>query len=242
MGKKTMKKILASIKRADQDFNMIKEGDKIALGISGGKDSLVLLKALSLYRYMSKVKYELEAITIDMGFEKIDWSPIEKYCDDLGLAYSVKNTDISSIVFDIRNEKNPCSLCSKLRKGALNNLAIERGCRTIALGHHRDDIIETFFLSMFYEARFKTIKAKTYLDRKDISLIRPLIYVLEEDIENLVRYEKLPIIKNPCPVDGATKREDIKKLLRTLSQDIPQVQEQIFSAISKSSILKESTS
>ncbi|NLI60246.1 MAG: tRNA 2-thiocytidine(32) synthetase TtcA [Clostridiales bacterium] len=231
-----MKRILGCLRRAVEDFNMINEGDRIAVGVSGGKDSLVLLKALRLYQYMSPVKYELEAITLDMGFEDADWSGVKDFCQDLGVPYTIKKTQISTIVFDIKKEKNPCSLCANLRRGALHNQALELGCKKVALGHHREDVIETLFLSMFYESRLNTFSPVTYLDRKDITLIRPLIYAPEPEIKKAVQVHNIPVVFNPCPANGETKRQYIKNLLQDISGDIPNVQEQILGALKKTHV------
>lgn len=231
-----MKKILGCLRRAVEDFNMIDEDDRIAVGVSGGKDSLILLKALRLYQFMSPVKYELEAISLDMGYEESDWSEVGRYCKDLGIPYTLKNTNIGTIVFDIRQEKNPCSLCAKLRRGALHNAALELGCKKVALGHHREDVIETLFLSMFYEGRLNTFSPVTYLDRKDITLIRPIIYAPEPEIKRAVKRHDIPVVFNPCPANGKTKREYIKNLLQDISKDIPNVQEQILNALKKTHV------
>ncbi|MGI5852257.1 MAG: tRNA 2-thiocytidine(32) synthetase TtcA [Clostridiales bacterium] len=233
-----MKKILGCLRRAVEDFNMIEEGDRIAVGVSGGKDSLILLKALRLYQYMSPVKYELEAITLDMGYEGTDWTEVGDYCRELDIPYTLKETNIAKIVFDVRQEKNPCSLCANLRRGALNNTALELNCKKVALGHHREDVIETLFLSMFYEGRFNTFSPVTYLDRKDINLIRPMVYVPEADIKKAVSRHDIPVVFNPCPANGYTKREYIKNLLHDISGDIPNVHEQILSALKKSKVRK----
>ena len=231
-----MKKILGCLRRAVEDFNMINEGDRIAVGVSGGKDSLILLKALRLYQFMSPVKYELEAITLDMGYEGADWSGVRRYCEDLDIPYTLRDTKIGPIVFETRQEKNPCSLCAKLRRGALHNTALELGCKKVTLGHHREDVIETLFLSMFYEGRLNTFSPVTYLDRKDITLIRPLIYVPEPEIKKAVKRHAIPVVFNPCPANGETKREYIKNLLQDIAKDIPNVQEQILGALKKTHV------
>ena len=192
-----MKKILGCLRRAVENHNMISEGDRIAVGISGGKDSLILLKALRLYQFMSPVKYTLKAITLDLGYKDTDWSKIKCFCKELGIPYIIKHTHIAEIVFESGNEKNPCSLCANLRRGALHNAALGLGCKKVALGHHREDVVETLFLSLFYEARFKTFSPVTYLDRKDITLIRPLIYVPEPEIEKITGHHNIPIVDNP---------------------------------------------
>ena len=177
-----MQRLLSYVRRAVQDYDMIQDGDRIAVGISGGKDSLTLLMALKgLQRFYPK-KFEIEAITVSLGFEGMDFSPIQKFCDELGVHYSIVDTQIGEIIFDARKEKNPCALCSKMRKGALNNKVEELGCNKIALGHNRDDVIETFFMSLFYEGRIHCFSPYTFLSKKKIASIRPLIYVPEKDV------------------------------------------------------------
>lgn len=229
-----MKRILGCLRKAVEDFNMISEGDRIAVGISGGKDSLILLKALKLYQFFSPVPYELEAITLTMGFDGFDLSGIKGYCQELGVPYTVKHTQIGKIVFEVRQEKNPCSLCAKMRRGALHNTALELGCNKIALGHHREDVIETLFLSLFYEGRFNTFQPVTYLDRKKITLIRPLVYAPESDIKGAVKRHRIPVVKSPCPISGHTRREYMKMLLEKIKVDIPNVNEQILTALKNS--------
>ncbi|NLN40616.1 MAG: tRNA 2-thiocytidine(32) synthetase TtcA [Clostridiales bacterium] len=236
--KDRVKKILGCLRKAVEDFNMIEDGDRIAVGVSGGKDSLLLLKTLKLYQFMSTVRYELEAITLDMGFEDADWSKVKDFCKSLGVPYTIKETKIATIVFDIRKEKNPCSLCAKLRRGALHNTALELGCKKVALGHHREDVIETLFLSLFYEGRFNTFSPVTYLDRKDITLIRPMVYAPEPEIKKAVKRHNIPVVFNPCPANGETKRQYIKNLLLDISKDIPNVQEQILGALKKTHVRK----
>ncbi len=205
-----MRKILSSMRRAIQDYNMISPNDKIAVGVSGGKDSLALLCALAAYRKFSEIPFEVMGITLNLGFDGVAYSSVASLCEKIGVEYVVKNTDIAQIIFDIRQEKNPCSLCSKMRRGALNDLAIEHGCNKVALGHHNEDVIETFFLSLFYEGRLNCFSPVTYLSRTDINVIRPFIYTSEGDIKGYARRTNLPIVHNPCPMDGASKRNDIK--------------------------------
>ncbi len=226
-----MKKILGCIRRADQDFSMIQEGDRIAVGISGGKDSLTLLKALRLYQYFSKTPFQLEAITLTMGLEPFDLSGVERLCADLEIPYTVRHTKIGKIIFEERKEKNPCSLCANMRRGALHNVASELGCNKVALGHHREDVIETFFLSLFYEGRLNTFSPVTYLTRKKITLIRPMVYVPEKEIISYAKKEELPVVHNPCPANGFTKRQYMKDLMASLSRDIPRVKEQVIGAL-----------
>ena len=208
-----MKKILGPLRRAVEKYEMIRPGDRIAVGLSGGKDSTALLVAMKRFQYFSPVPFELEGITLDMGFGGMDFEPLVQLCAELDIPYTIKKTQIGPIVFEARQEKNPCALCARMKRGALHDLAIERGCRKIALGHHADDAIETFFLSLFYEGRINTFSPVTYLDRKDITLIRPLIFVKEKDIIYNPEIKELPVIKSTCPADGHTKREDMKDMI-----------------------------
>ncbi|HOA81171.1 MAG TPA: tRNA 2-thiocytidine biosynthesis TtcA family protein, partial [Defluviitaleaceae bacterium] len=199
-----LQNLLSFVRRAVDDYNMIQDGDRIAIGISGGKDSLALLLALrGLQRFYPK-KFELEAITISLGFDNFDLDGVKKLCDEIGVRYTIKNTDIAQVVFDERKEKNPCSLCSKMRKGALNDVAKSLNCNKVALGHNKDDVIQTLLLSMFYEGRIYTFSPVSYLDRTDLYTIRPLIYVPEKGIINFSQKEGLPIVISPCPADGNT--------------------------------------
>ncbi len=213
-----MKKILSAMRRGVQDYNMIAEGDKIAVGISGGKDSLALLCALANYRKFSDISFDIIGITIDMGFEGMDFGPVKKLCEEIGVEYHIKKTEISEIL-KIREEKNPCSLCARMRRGALNDLAKELGCSRVALGHHNEDVIETFFLSLFYEGRLSSFSPVTYLSRADLYVIRPFIYVEEADIRGYARRSELPVVKNLCPMDGVSKRQDMKDFINKKSKD-----------------------
>ncbi len=226
-----MEKLVGMIRRAIDEYNMVEEGEKIAVGVSGGKDSLVLLKALErLSRYHPK-KFTVCGITLDMGYGS-DYSPIQRMCDELGIEYVIKKTNFKEIIFDIRHEKNPCSLCAKMRRGALNDAAIENGCRKIALGHHNDDVLETFFLSLLYEGRIHCFAPVTYLSRMDVWQIRPMIYVRERDIRGVVRREDIPVVHNPCPANGLTKRQDMKELIARLEkQTTPGLRKRLFTAI-----------
>lgn len=226
-----MKKILGPLRRAVEKYEMIRPGDRIAVGLSGGKDSTALLVAMKRFQYFSPVPFELEGITLDMGFGGMDFEPLVQLCADLNIPYTIKKTQIGPIVFEARQEKNPCALCARMKRGALHDLAIERGCRKIALGHHADDAIETFFLSLFYEGRINTFSPVTYLDRKDITLIRPLIFVKEKDIIYNPEVKELPVIKSTCPADGHTKREDMKDMMNELRKTIPELDDRILKAI-----------
>lgn len=226
-----MKKILGPLRRAVEKHEMIRPGDRIAVGLSGGKDSTALLVAMKRFQYFSPVPFELEGITLDMGFGGMDFEPLVQLCAELDIPYTIKKTQIGPIVFEARQEKNPCALCARMKRGALHDLAIERGCRKIALGHHADDAIETFFLSLFYEGRINTFSPVTYLDRKDITLIRPLIFVKEKDIIYNPEIKELPVIKSTCPADGHTKREDMKDMMKELRKTIPELDDRILKAI-----------
>jgi len=226
-----MKRILGRIRKACFDYSMIKDGDKIAVGVSGGKDSMVLLYALKLYQQFSTEKFEMCGIAIDPGFDNFDLSEITTFCKEKDIPLNIIKTDIYEIVFNIRKEKNPCALCANLRRGALHNAMEKLGCNVLALGHHRDDVVETFMLSMLYEGRLKTFKPKTYLDRRKIHVIRPMIYLFEQEIKSAHKEYNLPLVESPCPVDKTTKRQEMKDLLKTLYKDIPQSKNNLFQVI-----------
>jgi len=226
-----MKEILGCIRRADQDFGMIKAGDKVAVGVSGGKDSLLLLYAMALYRKFCPEPFELEALTLTMGMEPFDVSGIRELCDRLEVPYIVRETEIGKVIFEERKEKNPCSLCAKMRRGALNELCVERGINKLALGHHRDDAEETLLLSLFYEGRLHTFQPVTYLSRTGITQIRPMLYISEKNIIHQARVLNLPVVKSPCPADGYTKRQDMKELLDYICRKIPNARDQMLSAL-----------
>lgn len=227
----TTQQMLSPFRRAITKYNMIKDGDKIAVGVSGGKDSVTLLKLLAEYKKFSPEKFELIAITVDLKFNGVpmDTSPIQTLCDELGVEYFVETTDIGQIVFDERKEKSPCSLCSKMRKGALYNLALEKGCNKVALGHHKDDLIDTLFLSLFYEGRLSTFAPKLLLDRTGLILIRPLVFTNEIDITPYAK--TLPVVKSKCPVNKLTKREKIKDIAKIIQKEIPKLREMVFTAL-----------
>ena len=235
-GTRAMQKILSYMRRAVDDYNMINDGDKIAVGVSGGKDSLTLLAGLAAMRRFYPKKYDITAITLDLGYKDMDFSPIAKMCDELNVEYKLIHTDIREIVFDIRKEENPCSLCAKLRRGALNTAAIEAGCRKVALGHHNEDVNETFLLSLIFEGRLGCFSPVTYLDRMDVHLIRPLIYTPEAYIKGYAKQANLPIVKNRCPADGNTRRQDVKELMNKLNKEYPGLKERMFGAVKRSSI------
>ena len=228
-----MQKIIGAMRRAINDFSLIKNGDTVAVGVSGGKDSIALLTALSLYRRYSPEKFDLMGISIDVGFPegKDGLKKIKEYSESLGTPFFVEETDIAQIVFEERKEKSPCSLCSKMRRGALNTSAIKHGANVVALGHHADDILDTFLLSFIYEGRLSTFKPYTYLDRTGVAVIRPFVYVQEGDIRGASRRLNFPIYKNPCPEDKHTEREYMKSLVDNITEDIPIARDRMISAI-----------
>ncbi|MDO4344940.1 MAG: ATP-binding protein [Eubacteriales bacterium] len=226
-----LQQLLSLTRKAVDEYQMIEEGDRIAIGISGGKDSLTLLYALhGLHRFYPK-KFDIEAVTVDLGHPDFDLTKIHQLCGELNVPYTVVKTQIASIIFDERKESNPCSLCAKMRKGALNEAVRERGCNKVAYAHHRDDIIETMLLSLIFEGRFHSFSPRTYLDRMDLTVIRPLMFVSEADVIGFQNKYQLPVAKSHCPADGFTKREYAKQLLRQLNLEFPGVKERMFSAV-----------
>ena len=231
-----LQRLLSLTRQAVDDYALIDSGDKIAVGISGGKDSLTLLYALhGLKRFYPK-EFELSAITVDLGFENFDLSPVRSLCSELSVPFTVVPTDIGKILFETRKESNPCALCAKMRKGALNETAKQMGCNKIAYAHHRDDLIETMLFSLIYEGRFYAFSPKTFLDRTELTVIRPMIYVSEADVIGFKNRFSLPVCKNPCPVDGKTKREYVKQLTKQLNLQAPGVKERLFHAITEGNI------
>ena len=228
-----MQKMLSYVRRAVDQYHMIEDGDVIAVGVSGGKDSLALLATFTNLRRFYPKKFVLKAITLEMGYEEMDFTPVAELCKKLDVEYITRQTDIKTIVFDIRQEENPCSLCAKMRRGALNDTAKQCGCNKVALGHHYDDVIETVMMSLLYEGRFNCFLPMTYLNRRDITVIRPMIYAPEAYIKSLVRRLELPVVHNPCPADGNTKREEIKQLIRTLEHQNHGVRQRIFGAVQR---------
>jgi tRNA(Ile)-lysidine synthetase-like protein len=231
-----LQKITGQARRSIDDYNMIEEGDKIAIGLSGGKDSITLLHVLyTLKRYYPK-KFEMIAITIHPGNQNFKTDKLEKMCKDIGVEYIVYKSNITDVVFNIRKEKNPCSLCANMRRGMLNSIAIEHGCTKIALGHHSDDVIETFLMSIFLNGKIHSFSPVTYLSRSNLKVIRPLIYTKEKDIFSLAKKNNFPVIGSCCQKDGFTKREYMKDLIKTLKKDIPKVKENLMGAIIRSEI------
>jgi len=221
------------MRRAISDYNMIEPGDKIAVGLSGGKDSIMLLLALNKLRSFFPQKFEIVAVCLSLGFDGYDTEPLEKLCNNNEIDFVREDTHIGTIVFDVRKETNPCSLCANMRRGALNNAAIELGCNKVALGHHYDDVIDTFFLSLLYEGRIHTFSPVTYLGRKNLHVIRPLVYVPEVEIKSFVRKNNIPIVKNPCPANCQTSRQYIKDLIKNLCAQDPIIKTRVFGAIKR---------
>lgn len=226
-----LQQLLSYTRKAVDEYAMIEDGDKIAVGISGGKDSLTLLYALhGLKRFYPK-KFEICAITVDLGHKDFKIEPLIELCKELDVPYEIVKTDIAEIIFDERLETNPCSLCAKMRKGALNEKAKEMGCNKVAYAHHKDDIIETMLLSLIFEGRFHSFSPKTYLDRMDLTVLRPMMYVPEVDVIGFQHRYDLPVVKSKCPVDGHTKRQYVKDLLKDLNTEHPGTKNRMFTAI-----------
>lgn len=226
-----MSSILGALRRTIQEYDLIKPGDRIAVGLSGGKDSTALLWALKKYQSFSPVPFELEAITISKGFENMDLSPMVRFCSELGVPYSIEETDIARIVFDIRQEKNPCSLCATLRRGALAQVMNRQGLNVLALGHHADDALETLLMNMLYTGKISTFEIKSHLTRSDITMIRPLIGSSEKEVIGLVRQLGLPVIPSPCPANENTKREETRQLLKNIYRSIPNARASLLTAL-----------
>ncbi len=222
---------LSYVRRAIDDYDMIADGDKIAVGISGGKDSLTLLYALQGLRRFYPKRFDIHAVTVDLGFRNLNLDQIEDLCRELEVAYTIIKTDIAEVIFQERKEENPCSLCAKMRKGALNQTIKELGCQKVAYAHHKDDVVETMLMSLIFEGRIHTFAPVTYLDRTELTVIRPLMYMNEADVIGFVNKHNVPVVKSPCPADGYTKREYVKNLLRQLNLENPGVKERMFTAI-----------
>ena len=230
------KRLLSYVRRAVEDYNMIRPNDVIAVGVSGGKDSLSLLYALAQLRRFYPVPFYLTAITVDMGFPGTDYSRIQALCAELNVPYHIVPTEISRIIFDVRKEKNPCSLCSKMRRGALHKAAKSLGCTAVALGHHFDDVVDTFMLNLFFEGRLGCFQPVTYLSRSDLYVIRPLLYLPEKDIRYFTSRASLPVVPSACPANGNTERAAMKELLTRLEKDNKGLRYRIFGAIQRGKI------
>ncbi len=231
-----LQQVFSYVRKAVDDYDMIQENDKIAIGISGGKDSLTLLYALhGLQRFYPK-HFSIRAVTVDLGFQNLNLDEIKALCRSLEVEYHIVETDIAKIIFEDRKETNPCSLCAKMRKGALNDAVKAIGCNKVAYAHHKDDVVETMVMSLIFEGRFHTFSPVTYLDRTGLTVIRPLLYMNEADVIGFINKYQVPVVKSPCPADGNTKREYIKELLKHLNQENPGVKERMFTAIHSSTL------
>ena len=232
-----MNRILSLVRRCVEDYEMIAPNDRVAVGVSGGKDSLMLLTALAKLREFYPIPFEVEAITLDMGHADgrpgMDFTPVARYCEELGVPYTLITSEIHHIIFDVRKEKNPCSMCAKMRRGALNQALLDRNLTKLALGHHYDDAVETFLMSLLYEGRISCFQPVTKLDRTGITQIRPMLYIHEKTVDNFARSAHLPVLQNRCPADKHTKREEIKALVYTLSQTYPDLKERVFGAMQR---------
>jgi len=228
-----MQHLMGLVRRCVDDYNMIEEGDRIAVGVSGGKDSLALLVLLAGLRQYYPKKFELQAITVDMGRPDMDFTPVEQLCERLQVPYTRVRTQISDIVFNARQEKNPCSMCAKMRRGALHDAMKAAGCNKVALGHHYDDAVETFLLSLFYEGRLSCFQPVTWLSRMEVTQIRPMLYVGEKAVEGFSRRMDLPVVVNTCPADKNTKRQEVKDLLAVLQKQYPDLKTKIFGAMQR---------
>ena len=227
-----MQQLMGMVRRCIDDYRMISPGDKIAVGISGGKDSMVLLRLLAALREYYPAPFELTAITVDMGFG-MDFSPVEELCRSLNVPFHRVQTEIAKIIFDYRKEKNPCSMCSKMRRGALNQALLDQGFTKVALGHHYDDAVETFMMSLIFEGRISCFQPVTYLDRTGVTQIRPLLYLTESMVRRFAEEQELPIVQNRCPADKNTKREEIKGLIAELRKSYPDIKDRVFGAMQR---------
>lgn len=228
-----MQRILSHMRKAIEKYNMIEENDKIAICLSGGKDSITMLHAFKALQRFYPKKFNIIAISIDPGFEFFDTDFLQNMCDKLEIPLFIEKSNAKEIVFDIRKEKNPCSLCANLRRGIINSVAIREGCNKIALGHNEDDVLETFLLNLFYTGSINTFSPVSYMDRSKITLIRPLIYTSEKDTRRFVRKNNLEVMPKVCPMDGTSKREDMKQLIFTLTKNIPMIRANLFGAIQR---------
>ena len=228
-----MQRILSDFRKAIEEYKMIEENDNIAICLSGGKDSITMLHAFKALQRFYPKKFDIIAISINPGFEFFDTDFLQKICDDLEIPLFIEKSNAKEIVFDIRKEKNPCSLCANLRRGVINSVAIKEGCNKIALGHNQDDVLETFLLNLFYTGNISTFAPKSYMDRTKITLIRPLIYTPEKNIKRFIKKNNLSVMPKVCPMDGKSKREDMKQLIFNLSKDIPMIRANLFGAIQR---------
>ena len=228
-----MRKIVSQVRRCVEDYDMIQPGDRLAVGVSGGKDSLALLAALAELRRFFPRPFTMEAITLDLGIPGMSFEGVADFCRAIEVPYTIIPTQINHIIFNVRKEKNPCSMCAKMRRGALNEALLSKGLRKIALGHHFDDAVETFFLSLFFESRISCFQPVTDLDRTGVLQIRPLLYCTEAQITSAAQRLCFPVVHNPCPADGVTKRQEVKELIAQLEKQYPHLREKVFSAMQR---------
>lgn len=233
-----MQRVLGHMRKAIEEFDMIKDGDRIGVGVSGGKDSLALLYGLVKMKSFIGIDYDVVAITLDPNFgrKESDYSSVQKLCDDLHIEYALERTHIGEIVFDVRKESNPCSLCARMRRGALHNIAKAHNCNKLALGHNYNDVVETFVMNLFNEGRIGCFSPVTYLDRKDITVIRPLVFASEREIRKACDKTGLQIVKSRCPVDGCTSRQKTKEFLRTMEHENKGFSKRLFGAMRRGDI------
>ncbi len=234
----TIQKLMSITRKGIDDFHMIPDGAKVAVGVSGGKDSLALVTALAQLSKFHPARFQVKAVTVDLGFEGADYSPIAKYLEELDVEYRVVKTEIGKIIFDVRKEKNPCALCAKMKRGILCDTAKEMGCDFLALAHHKDDLIDTFLLNLFYAGRIDTFLPVTELTKTGITVIRPFLYAQEKELVYFANKNPMPVCPSGCPADKHTSREDVKGLVKTLSRENPDIKAKIFGAILRSGLLE----
>ena len=234
--KMQLQRLLSYTRKAVDEYSMIQEGDHIAVGISGGKDSLTLLYALHGLKRFYPRKFDLSAVTVDLGFADFNLEPIQNLCRELEVPYKIVKSDIYDILFNVRQESNPCSLCAKMRKGALNEAVKEMGCNKVAYAHHKDDIIETMLLSLIFEGRFYSFSPKTYLDRMDLTVIRPMMFIDEMEVIGFRNKYSLPVVKGKCPVDGHTCRQSTQELIKDLEKQFPDLRRKVMGALQRADI------
>lgn len=228
-----MQRLMGQLRRCIEDYHMIESGDRIAVGVSGGKDSLTLLYLLASLRKFYPKPFELEALSIDMGLGGMDFAPVAQLCEALDVPYTCKHTNIGPIIFEYRQEKNPCSMCAKMRRGALNELIVERGFNKVALGHHFDDAVETFLMCLLYEGRIGCFEPVTFLSRSGVTQIRPMLYIGEKAVAHFAEQQHLPVVHNTCPADKHTKRQEIKELIEQLQTRYPDLKTKLFGAMQR---------
>lgn len=226
-----MKKLLGNMRRTIQEYDMISDGDHVAVGLSGGKDSMALLYLLKRFQKFAPFNFDLEAITVDMGFNNFDLEAAKIFCGELDVPYTIVKTDIAKIVFEIREEKNPCALCANMRRGTLSDTMNKKGLNVLALGHHQDDALTTMFLNMLYSGKLNTLEYKSHLTRTDIHVIRPFMNSTEMDIKGLIKSEGIPVLKSPCPMDRHTKRESIGQLVKQIEKTVPHSRKSMVTAM-----------